>query len=521
MSSKVVRVEATADMRRFHFSLLLPATLATCDQHAFGRIAYILTARVEGVPQGRLGSIFKSKGVPIQGSIPFLADFQAVIARSDKIAQEQAMAMSRDRSREGSPSLSPMMSGMNNLGLDVPPSPLATPLDEGVITFGDAPPPVHGLYHRRLSSSDIPTLAGTGSPSRSSPLRRDTDNVSIASRASSIEGGKTERQGWLVGDICSIRRLQIHANPSNSSGVYQLDIRKEGYVEGLGPWRFSATSEAFTVASVLLLNLNIPAPAATCSVFFVRVLLSQTYTILSPRTPNDPPFRPEAPKNHVIYQIGRPHRHGETVLGHNVEALFRGTDAGGKASSNGWRTRAVARLPNHEKLRPTTNPGTITPIRVSHELLVRIFYSVEGETVGGREILGPGEVRMCQVRLPITVPSCMCGTATLNLPTYDESAADCQNVIDENASSELSEPFKHCICGTSFSELSATAVNRNRPEEPVEPDPTALERNKQLDAVNRVASGGGSVSGSGSGSGSGRGSRSGNWSAGGSGAAAA
>lgn len=62
---------------------------------------------------------------------------------------------------------------------------------------------------------------------------------------------------------------------------------------------------------------------------------------------------------------------------------------------------------------------TISPIRVTHEFLLRIFYSIEGETVAGRPIKGPGEVRMCQVRLPVTVPSCLCSTATLNLPTCE------------------------------------------------------------------------------------------------------
>lgn len=54
---------------------------------------------------------------------------------------------------------------------------------------------------------------------------------------------------------------------------------------------------------------------------------------------------------------------------------------------------------------------------------MRIFYSIEGESVSGKRIAdgrGPGEVRMCQVRLPITVPSCTCGVATLNLPTCEQ-----------------------------------------------------------------------------------------------------
>ena len=41
----------------------------------------------------------------------------------------------------------------------------------------------------------------------------------------------------------------VHANPSPTGGVTQLDIRKEGYVAGLGPWRFSATSDVVNIVS--------------------------------------------------------------------------------------------------------------------------------------------------------------------------------------------------------------------------------------------------------------------------------
>ncbi|WOO81269.1 uncharacterized protein LOC62_03G004798 [Vanrija pseudolonga] len=444
----------------FSFSILLPATLATYDYHQFGRVSYIITARVEGIPAtgGVFGNKFKSRELPIQGDIPFLADFQSVIARSDKIAADQAAGLS-NRPRSGS-NLSPRM-GSLALG-DSPTSPLS---DEHVIAFGGtdsvSTPPVRGLYHRRPSGSDaqVPTLSSFGRPS---PLRRDTDNISVNSNSDQT---RSEKAGWLSGDICAMRKLKVHANPTVGAGVFQLDLRKEGFVEGLGPWRFSATSDAFSIASVMLVQLTIPKPAPTCTIFFVRLLLSQSYTVVSPRTPNDPPIRPEGPRNHVIYQVGRPHQHGESRLGHPVPSLWRGPEAGGVEGDhppNGYRTRAVARLPNHDKIRPTTSAGTITPLRVSHELLVRIFYSMEGETVTGKQINGPGEVRMCQVRLPITVPSCCCSTAALNLPTYE-----CANETSE-ADNNL-DPRKQCQCGATFQELSSAAVRRRQAGE-ADPD---------------------------------------------------
>jgi len=48
---------------------------------------------------------------------------------------------------------------------------------------------------------------------------------------------------------------------------------------------------------------------------------------------------------------------------------------------------------------------TITPIRVSHDLLIQFFYSVEGQATSGRSIEGPGELRMMQVKLKLMIPS--------------------------------------------------------------------------------------------------------------------
>lgn len=394
-------------------------------------MSYIITARVQGRPApARLGSLFKTKDIPVQGEVWFLADFQAVINRSDRLAAEQAHSMSRTGSHEASPSLSPPTHAMGAFSFGSPP---LSPQDEVAIALNDSAVPSRGLYHRRLSSdmniSELPT-----GQSRPSPLRKDTDQSSLMSRSSSQDGSsraeRSEKLGWLVGDICCIRSFKVHANPAPSGGAYQLDLRKEGYVEGLGPWRMSASSDAFSIASVMLVQVAIPSPSPACTIFFVRLILSQTYELYSPRRPNDPPVKPEATKNHVVYQVGRPHKHGEDVLAHDVEALWRGPDAGGSpklAPSSGWRTRAVSRLPNHEKIRPSTNPGTITPIRVHHEFLLRIFYSIEDETVAGKPLRGasgrprqgPGEVRMCQVRMPVIVPSCLCSTATLNLPTCE------------------------------------------------------------------------------------------------------
>ncbi len=57
----------------------------------------------------------------------------------------------------------------------------------------------------------------------------------------------------------------------------------------------------------------------------------------------------------------------------------------------------------------------MTPIRVTHELQLQIFYSVEGETVARAQMEGPGDLRKMQVKIPIIVPSVRCADLKLLL----------------------------------------------------------------------------------------------------------
>jgi hypothetical protein len=51
----------------------------------------------------------------------------------------------------------------------------------------------------------------------------------------------------MKGDLCVQRFMLVHANPSPTGGISQLDIRKEGLVEGIGSWRFSASAEVVSM----------------------------------------------------------------------------------------------------------------------------------------------------------------------------------------------------------------------------------------------------------------------------------
>ncbi|ORX38571.1 hypothetical protein BD324DRAFT_577633 [Kockovaella imperatae] len=467
----------------FTFTLLLPATLATTDYHENARISYMLTARVEGIgATSHFGSIFRRGSEPptIKDDIPFKEDFEAVIARSDKLAMEQQQD---PRSRRGSASQN-RSRGNSISGSGTPPrlasprgvlqslSPASTEyfedasVSEGsAIAMGDGSPSLTGLYHRS-QSSDIQRTTSRG------------DTRSILSFAGSDSGQKSEKQGWLKGDLQSSRAVAVHANPNNVDGVTVLDVRKEGFVHGLGSWRIGITSDSFSVSAVMLFSITIPSPSPKATIFFLRLLLNQSYTVISPRTPNDEPFIAEPARNFVLYQIGRPHKGGERCPPHTVEALWRGPEvtgdgpAGATASSStagpnsatipatlGWRNRAVVRVPNHEKVRPSTYYGTITPIRVKHELAIQVFYSIQGESVAGMPIKGPGELRMMSYRMPVMVPSCTCTVAALSLPTCNNDDLSASE-IDIDAPFSAPSTSKKCMCGASFAELGEAAMRK-------------------------------------------------------------
>ncbi|EAL23539.1 hypothetical protein CNBA1860 [Cryptococcus deneoformans B-3501A] len=436
----------------FSFSILLPGTLATTDSHTFGRVSYIITARVEGIESSTssFSSIFKfktlSNSFPSSTSgIPNIADFERVIARSNKFAADVALgrARSASMSRSGtSDRVSTPEPGIDRSSID----------DQAVNDVIDSgSPPFDGLYTRRHSSDLSPV---------STPLSLSSSLPDTSFRPNRNGSTQTEKDGWLEGDLKGSRELSIYAVSPSTGGVCQLDVRKEGSVDGLGSWKFNAAAEVFSVSSVILLSISIPAPSAKTTIFLARLVLTQSYTITSPRTPNVPPSSPESQQKFVLYQVGRQHKQGEVAPGRSADALWRGIEAAGAGGEEGWKIKAVARIPGHDKIRPTTYDGTITPIKVSHELTLQLYYSMDGLSVTGQCVEGPGALRLMQVRIPIFLPSCHCVSDALHLPTYNRSNTSPWETIDEFMASQPDD--RACMCGWTFAELGEAALRKMR-----------------------------------------------------------
>ncbi|WVQ75777.1 hypothetical protein IAR50_005410 [Cryptococcus sp. DSM 104548] len=445
----------------FSFNILLPATLATTNWHKYGRVSYIISARVQGIsasPYTNFPSLFKTS-MHLDPEIRFVQDFEKVIAHSAQVLEEERRGRGKEvgltpaKGKGRSTSKGGVVGHMRDLSLGGE--------KEDPISHGRTPSPSLGGHYTRRQNSENP------------PHNPPTESDLLP--GSKHYQPRSEKTGWMKGDLVQSRELWIQAISPATGDVVPLDMRRESFVEGLGPWKFRASAEVFTLGAVILIDFRLPSPKPTTSIFLLRLTLSQRYTLTSPRTPDLPPYEPQPAQDFVIYQVGKPGRQGERFPGLDVGALWRGSEVEGKVaeseeskkggsskgeSQDGWKVKAVARLPTHDRMRPTTNEGTISPIRVSHELVVQVYYSCYGERLNGAKVDGPGELRRMTSRAPINVPSCHCIHEALHLPPYDPSRPPSTTSYSKIDSVISSPPDKKkwCMCGPSFEELGKAAM---------------------------------------------------------------
>lgn len=228
---------------------------------------------------------------------------------------------------------------------------------------------------------------------------------------------------WVKGTLSTSRTVTLLYNPEPSNGVSKLDEGRSGDVPGLGAFNFHFTSDTWTVCAVLRINLAIPCPSPATTIYYARVLLEQRTDMISPRDDPDMAEPIINKTNFVIWEKGiRPPPQRPT---RDTPALWRGTEAQGY-DIGGLTTSGVGRLPNDETGRPSTLEGIITPIKVRHQLIAEVWYSVFSEDVAGNPISPPGQgqLRMLRVEKPVIVPSCAFIPDVVELPSYESHAFD-------------------------------------------------------------------------------------------------
>lgn len=162
------------------------------------------------------------------------------------------------------------------------------------------------------------------------------------------------------------------------------------------------------------IKIKITSIPATTTVFSARLLLGQTCDIISPRDPEDSDKKMTSTRNFPIAEAGKRPPSGHTHPDKHYPALWRGTGVpGGKdlpvPGSDGGEViiDTHGRLPSDDVGRPSTLPGVVTPITVTHHVILEVYFSVWSETDRGEamKITGPGGLRMLRVSRPVSIPS--------------------------------------------------------------------------------------------------------------------
>ncbi|KAJ9114271.1 hypothetical protein QFC22_005723 [Naganishia vaughanmartiniae] len=233
-----------------------------------------------------------------------------------------------------------------------------------------------------------------------------------------------------------IKIFFINANPDPTSGPLNLRIHKRGVAAGIGTWNAFIWSDSFSVGSYIHSRLDFSDMSPACRIYSVELHIVQTYSAVPIEEYKIGVYDPEEylyPSDTVaLHKAGekpstnRPGKDTPTLWQGSRSEISEGAAAGlplRDGERYTWETEKI-RLPVAAHIRPSTCDGTKSPIHIKHKFVVKVYFSVTGETLDGRPIddePGTGELRLLIVNLPQHLPACVCVSEWVTLPGYDES----------------------------------------------------------------------------------------------------
>ncbi|KAI9638006.1 uncharacterized protein MKK02DRAFT_42389 [Dioszegia hungarica] len=355
----------------YSFSLLLPVSLAASDRHIFGRLSYLLTARIEGIDPtpSRFGLPLATHiTTPVIGDdIRFKQDFERVIEHSNKAERALGRFRTGDGKRPG--------------GLPTEAQRRASELS--MARTCEADPRLDGLFQQQVIRND------GSSDARETPK-------------------------WLKGDIVISQNISIQSSGLQNESRTSLDMTNQAYEEGLGVYQVSMSSDCFAVGGAVIVRLSCLSPSPRTVIMSIEAYIVQQYYVFSPRHPRDPPRTDEQPTMTRLLQEGAKDYTGSGPSPSTTPSLYVGSalpSPTAVSAGTDWTWHKTARMPDHRALSPTTPKGMVTPIRVVHNLVVIIDY---GEVDDQGQLIR----RTAESRIELQVPGCMAHTRSLALPTF-------------------------------------------------------------------------------------------------------
>ncbi|KAJ9095216.1 hypothetical protein QFC20_006693 [Naganishia adeliensis] len=266
--------------------------------------------------------------------------------------------------------------------------------------------------------------------------------VTFPDRKSSWMLRNRVQQSW-------VKTIAVIANPNPTGGINPLRISKSGFAPGLGEWRLFMLSDAISHSAPGLI------------IHAIHIHVNQTFSLISPdeyqfSTSGYDELASETrcpTEKLVVFMDGKVPAKG--VKRRTASALWVGSTSEGDMVKEDaemfiWQQDKL-RLPDETKLRPTSLSGTSTPLRAQHEITVKTFFSVQGETLRGERMddkNDEGDVRMLVMAVPAVLASCCCIEQRVKLPSYSEDP------------SALEESAPMCACCKSTEEFPTPTFPR-------------------------------------------------------------
>ncbi|BGP61365.1 hypothetical protein NBRC10512_003678 [Rhodotorula toruloides] len=275
---------------------------------------------------------------------------------------------------------------------------------------------------------------------------------------------KAKGIGPMGGDILSNEKpVFLIVNPGLddvSRPPPPMHLKFEGSLEEIGPYVMSLQSEFSMVGGLLLFRLNLLFPPVDIFIYSIKVKIIQTFHLQSPVDKNHATDPTPHSQTVFILDSAHPPNYGK------VSDEGRGGKSGTQTPRMGplkalrkdemWKVHHLARIPNDNHLRPSTQEGTVTPISVSHSIHCEITYRpMTEDEVGtfdpaqagkkGKEKEKEPERRKIVMAKPLDLFSCCCFLDSLTLPVY--------SLLDPNPMPLDAELQLPCVCGMSTRRL--------------------------------------------------------------------
>ncbi|WFD29440.1 hypothetical protein MSPP1_000449 [Malassezia sp. CBS 17886] len=252
--------------------------------------------------------------------------------------------------------------------------------------------------------------------------------------------------------VTATREAFVIQQHGPSGGPSPLEMHFQETHEALGFVSISLSSSSLTVGGTAALAVYHPKPPPKLNIHMYRVLVQQKFELHDTHTDTWTEMPPEklrvwelgvlpvrvcawapACRDGVLVAEGmQPGRLGTAArTSPTVHALLPSLDVCAApadslpdAGDYGYRIKTVARLPDDNRLRPTTMSGTRTNVRVTHDIGVEVLFSRVDvlEERADNEMYGQPRVQMFSMLKTASIASCALTFDAVHLPPYSAAS---------------------------------------------------------------------------------------------------